>query len=191
VTTATHQAQQTLWVKQRITLTVNQFEVRLVNDDGTMGQVVAFAEQKRLALNEQVTFYRDGSKTGVFAAFKARGVMNPEATYDVTGETGAPIGLFRKDLTPSLVRNTWHLDQPGLGTTTGRERSTMVALVRRLGWLTFWPYHFAFTRDGRPAFSVSKKFGPRYQYVVTINDLRLDPRLVIAMSVALNALRAC
>lgn len=188
--TATLQAQQTFYVKQRITLMVNQYEVRLVNNDGSMGQMVAFAQQKRMALKEQVTLYRDDSKTGVVAGFKARSVIDLGATYDVTDETGAPIGFFKKDFAASLLRSTWHLDQPGLGATTGQERSLAVALLRRFADLTFWPYHFDFTRNGQPAFSVTKKFGLRDKYVITINDPQLDRRLVIAMSIALDALQA-
>ena len=188
--TATLQAQQTFFVKQRITLMVNQYEVRLGNNDGTMGQLVAFAQQKRMALKEQVTLYRDDSKTGVVAAFKARSVIDLGATYDVMDEMGNPIGFFKKDFAASLLRSTWHMDQPGLGATTGQERSMAVALLRRFADLTFWPYHFDFTRNGQPAFSVTKKFGLRDKYVITINDPQLDRRLVIAMSVALDALQA-
>jgi len=126
----------------------------------------------------------------VVAAFKARSVIDLGATYDVTDEMGNPIGFFKKDFAASLLRSTWHLDQPGLGATTGQERSMAVALLRRFADLTFWPYHFDFTRNGQPAFSVTKKFGLRDKYVVTINDPQLDRRLVIAMSVALDALQA-
>ena len=188
--TATLQAQQTFYVKQRITLMVNQYEVRLVNSDGSMGQMVAFAQQKRMALKEQVTLYRDDTKTGVVAAFKARSVIDLGATYDVTDDMGHPIGFFKKDFAASLLRSTWHLDQPGHGAIMGQERSLAVALLRRFADLTFWPYHFDFTRNGQPAFSVTKKFGLRDKYVVTINDPQLDRRLVIAMSVGLDALQA-
>lgn len=190
MTNDTLQAQQTFFVKQRITLMVNRYEVRLVNSDGSMGQMVAFAQQKRMAFKEQVTIYQDESKTGVVAAFKARSVMDLGATYDVTDEAGNPIGLFKKDFAKSLLRSTWHLEQPSLGMTTGQERSMAVALLRRFADLSFWPYHFDFARDGQPSFSVTKKFGLRDKYVVTINDPQLDRRLVLAMAVALDALQA-
>jgi uncharacterized protein YxjI len=187
--TANLQAQRTFFVKQRITLMVNQYEVRQANADGSMGPMVAFAQQKRMALKEQVTIYRDDSKTGVVAAFKARSMIDLGATYDVTDESGTPIGLFRKDFAKSLLRTTWQVEQPGLGVTTGHERSFAVALLRRFADLTFWPYHFDFTRNGRPAFAVTKKFGLRDKYVVTIDDPALDRRLVIAMAIGLDALQ--
>lgn len=188
--TATLQAQQTFFVKQRITLMVNQYEVRLANGDGTMGQLVAFAQQKRMAFKEQVTLYRDDSKTTVLAGFKARSVMDLGATYDVTDESGTPIGLFRKDFAASLLRSTWHLEQPGLAPATGQERSMLVAIVRRFTDFSFLPYHFDFVRNGQPVFSMTKKWALRDKYQVSIQDPQIDRRLVIAMAVALDALQA-
>src|SRR5262245_66185907 len=134
---------------------VNRYEVRPADESGKPGELVAFAQQKRMALKEQVTLYTDDSKTTVLAGFKARSVIDLGATYDVTDAAGQPIGLFRKDFAKSLLRSTWHLEQPGLGTVTGQERSMAVALLRRFADLTFWPYHFDFTRNGAPAFSVT------------------------------------
>lgn len=188
--TATLQAQQTFFVKQRITLMVNQYEVRLANADGTMGQLVGFAQQKRMAFKEQVTLYRDDSKTSVLAGFKARSVIDLGATYDVTDESGTPIGLFKKDFAASLLRSTWNLEQPGLGTATGHERSMLVAIVRRFTDFSFLPYHFDFVRNGQPVFSMTKKWALRDKYVVSIQDPQIDRRLVIAMAVALDALQA-
>ncbi|WP_213452345.1 LURP-one-related/scramblase family protein [Rhizomonospora bruguierae] len=184
------QAQQQLIVRQRVRLMVNQYEVHTVRSDGSEGDLLAFAQQKRLAFKEQVTLYSDDTKTTPVLGFRARQVIDLGATYDVTDAAGAPIGLFRKDFARSLLRSTWHLEQPGLGAATGQERSTVVALLRRfvesLSWL---PYHFDFTMDGQPAFSVVKKWGLRDRYVVEIQDQRLDRRLVVAMAVGLDALQ--
>lgn len=118
-------------------------------------------------------------------------MMDVGATYDVTDATGTPIGLFRKDFAKSLLRSTWHVEQPGVGTATGQERDQVVAILRRffssLSWL---PYHFDFVIDGQPAFSVIKKWGLRDRYVVDIPHPRFDRRLVMAMAVALDALQA-
>jgi uncharacterized protein YxjI len=184
------QAQTTLLVRQRLTLMVNRYEVLAAAPGGGRGLVVAFAQQKRMAFREQVTLYTDESRRQVLAGFKARSVMDLRATYDVTDAAGAPIGLFRKDFARSLVRSTWHVEQPGLGSMTGEERNVVVAVLRRVGDLDFWPYHFDFVRDGAPAFTVEKKWGIRDTYVVTIADAQLDRRLVIAMAVALDALQS-
>jgi uncharacterized protein YxjI len=190
VNLATLQAQQTLFVKQRFTFMVNRYEIRLAAADGTMGDLVAFAEQKRMAFKEQVTFYTDDSKTSTFAAFKARSVMDLGATYDVTDGSGAAIGLFRKDFAKSLLRSTWHVEASGTSITTGQERSLPIALIRRFTDLSFLPYHFDFVRDGQVVFSVDKSWGLRDKYVITINDPQMDRRLIAAMAVGLDALQA-
>lgn len=188
---ATLQAQTTLIVKQRFTLMVNRYEILLANPDGTPGPMIAFAEQKRMAFKEQVTFFADDKKTNVFASFKARSVLDLGATYDVKDGGGTDIGLFRKDFAKSLLRSTWHVEVPGQPITTGQERSLPIALIRRFTDLSFLPYHFDYVRNGQPVFSVDKKFAlVRDKYTVTINDPQIDRRLVVAMAVGLDALQA-
>ena len=170
---------------------VNQYEVHGTAPDGSEAGLVAFAQQKRMAFKEQVTLYTDDTKQTPVFGFKARQRLDLGATYDVTDPAGAPIGLFRKVFKESLLRSTWRLEQPGLGEMVGRETNVTVAVLRRfvdsLSWL---PYHFDFVLDGRPMFSVVKKWGLRDRYVVTIHEPRLDRRLVAAMAVALDALQA-
>jgi uncharacterized protein YxjI len=185
------QAQRQLHIRQRVRFMVNQYEVHAVAPDGSEGGLLAFAQQKRMAFREQVTIYTDDSKRDPLLGFKARQVLDVRATYDVTDASGRPIGLFRKDFAQSLLRSTWHVDQPGLGVAIGRERNLAVALLRRfveqLSWL---PYHFDFVLNGQPAFSVIKKWGLRDRYVVEIPNNEIDRRLVIAMAVALDALQS-
>ncbi|HET6478933.1 MAG TPA: hypothetical protein VFG35_02670 [Actinoplanes sp.] len=185
------QTQQQLIVRQRVRLMVNQYEIHAVTPDGGEAGLLAFAQQKRMAFKEQVTLYTDDKKTTPVLGFKARQVIDLGATYDVVDADGAPIGLFRKNFKESLIRSTWHLDQPGFGEMIGRETNIWVAVLRRfvdsLSWL---PYHFDFVIADRPVFSVVKKWGLRDRYLVTIHDPRVDRRLVAAMSVALDALQA-
>lgn len=184
------QGEQRLIVRQRIRMMVNQYEVHATRADGSQGELIAFAQQKRMAFKEQVTLYADDSRQQPVLGFRARQVMDLGATYDVTDAAQSPIGLFRKDFARSLLRTTWQVEQPGLGTATGQERSMAVAVLRRfvdsLSWL---PYHFDFLLDGKPAFSVARKWGLRDQYTVEIPHPQLDRRLVIAMAVALDALQ--
>jgi uncharacterized protein YxjI len=185
------QAEQRLILRQRIRMMVNQYEVHAVEQDGSEGPLLAFAQQKRMALKEQVTLYTDDTKQQPVLGFKARSVMDLGATYDVTDAAGNPIGLFRKDFARSLLRSTWHLEQPGLAPITGQERNQVVAILRRFtDFLSWLPYHFDFTANGQPAFSVVKKWGLRDRYLVEIQEPHLDRRLVIAMAVALDALQA-
>jgi uncharacterized protein YxjI len=186
------QATQQFHVRQRVRLMVNQYEVRAVQPDGSEGEMIAFAQQKRMAFKEQVTLYTDDSKQVPVLGFKARQIMDLGATYDVTDPSGAPIGLFRKDFKASLLRSTWIVEQPSVGAVRGQERSQAVAILRRfvdsLSWL---PYHFDFvTPAGEVVFSVVKQWGFRDKYVVSVPNPYIDRRLVIAMAVALDALQS-
>lgn len=184
------QAQQQLIVRQRIRLMVNQYEVRGVLPDGAEGPLLAFAQQKRMAFREQVTLYTDDQRQQPVLGFKARQVIDLGATYDVLDPDGRPIGLFRKDFARSLLRSTWHLEQPGFGAIVGQERNAFVAILRRFSDALSWlPYHFDFTMQDQPVFSVVRKWGLRDNYLVDIHHPQVDRRLVIAMAVALDALQ--
>jgi hypothetical protein len=180
-------------VRQRITPMVNRYEIRAPGDAGSSGHgaVLALAQQKRLALREQVTFYADEARTQPLFGFKARNVIDLAGATDVVDGAGQTIGVFRKDFAASLLRSTYYLEQPGHPLATGVERSPAMALLRRfvIEWL---PYHFDFTHpDGTVAMSVDKKFAfGRDTYEVTVPDPGLDRRLAAAMSVALDALQA-
>ncbi|MEU4388062.1 hypothetical protein [Promicromonospora sp. NPDC023805] len=185
----TLQAQTQLIVRQRIRLMVNQYEVHGARPDGSEGELYAFAQQKRMAFREQVTLYTDDTKREPVLGFKARQMMDLGATYDVVDGSGNPVGSFRKDFAKSLLRTTWHVEQPGFGTATGSERSMAVAIIRRLVEAAWLPYHFDFLVNGQPAFTVEKKWGLRDRYVVNIQDPNIDRRLVTAMAIGLDALQ--
>jgi len=180
--------QNRFWVLQKFTLMVNRYTVSVALPDGSVGEEVCFVEQKRMAFKEQVTFHRDGVP---YFRFKARKVMDLGATYDVTTIDGAPIGLFRKDFGKSLLRSTWHLQQPSMPEVTGHERNMAVAILRRVQDEIPLPVHFDFTSsEGHPIMSLSRKFGLRDKYLLEVNDPSLDRRLAIAMAVALDALQS-
>lgn len=185
------QGQRRLLVRQQITPMVNRYVVHTGNPDGSEGEPVAFAERKRPSLPDRITFYTDDARREAIAGFTARTAADPASGYDVVNGSGEPIGYFRKDSGASRLRSTWHLQQPGLPTLTGRERNIAVALLRRIGdGAARLPYHFDFGVGAHIAFSVVRRLGAPDRYTVTVNDHRLDRRLVIATAVALDALRA-
>jgi uncharacterized protein YxjI len=188
---ATLQSLSAFRVRQRITPMVNRYEIREIAPDGSHGPMIALAQQKRMALKEQITFYADENRSTPIFSFKARSVMDVSGTTDVFDAAGAPIGTFSKNFGASLLVSTWYLDQPGLPRVTGTERSTAVALIRRFVFEAL-PYHFDFTTpDGEVALSVDKKFAfGRDSYDVLVPNVQLDRRLVAAMALALDALQA-
>ncbi len=174
-------------VLQRITMMVNRYAVHAVLPDGTQGELLAVAQQKRMAFKEQVTFFTDDSRTTPVFSFKARQVMDLAATYDVMDAAGTPIGMFRKDFGKALLRSTWHLEAAGVSA-VGQERNQTVALLRRFVDLPF-AYHFDFADSMGPVLSVERQFSLRDRYIATVPGARLDGRVAAAMTVALDALQ--
>lgn len=186
------------YVKQRITMMVNRYEVRAAAADGSEGPIVAVAQQKRLAFKEQVTFFADEAKQVPLFGFKARQRMDLGATYDVTDAAGASIGFFRKQFAASLLRTTWEVGTADGTTAIGRERSAGVAIARRLwGFIPVvdslpspFVFHFDFTDPaGQVLMSSVRKRSLRDRYDVSVPGGRLDGRVAAAMAVALDALQ--
>ncbi|MFJ8645392.1 hypothetical protein ACIRNI_04645 [Streptomyces sp. NPDC093546] len=182
---------------QKVTALVNRYVI--TSPDG--GQVVAFAEQKRMKLKEEVTLWTGEDRSTVLARFKAQSLIDFGATYDVTGADGTPVGSFRKDGKASLLRSTWHLTQGEEPPVTGRERSQGIALARRAVQLADavlpipvpipFVFHFDFAReDGRPVMAVERKWGLRDRYAIRVEDPSLDRRLALCLTVALDALQS-
>jgi uncharacterized protein YxjI len=176
------------FVKQRITLGVNRYEIREPNPDGSEGRIIAMAQQKRLAMREKVTFFADQARTQPVFSFKARSILELSAIYDVFDAAGAPIGFFQKDFTASLLRSSFHLGAPGIDAYV-KERNETVAVLRRLINFPF-AFHFDFTdkNSGHVVMSSERQFTLRDRYTVTVQDPRLDFRVAAAMAVGLDAL---
>ena len=187
------------YMRQRITFMVNQYEIHPANPDGSEGPLLAYAQQKRMAFKEEVTFYADEAKTRPVFSFKARKRLDLGSGYDVYDEAGRPLGHFRKEFGKSLLRSTWSLSGPGLEA-TGTERRLSVAILRRvwelipyLGeiWIPF-VFHFDFLdrATGQPVMTSERKKSIRDRYTIDVPDDRLDFRLAAAMAVALDALQS-
>lgn len=178
----------TFYVKQRLTMMVNRYEIIAANPDGSFGQLMGLAEQKRFAFKEQVTFYSDDAKTRPVFGFKARKAIDLNAGYDITDEAGQQIGFFRKDFGASLLRSTFHLEGPGYAG-VGQERSQLVALLRRFTEISFLPFHFDFTEpNGTVLMSSERQPTLRDKYTVHVPDERVDFRVAAAVAVGLDAL---
>jgi hypothetical protein len=176
------------FVKQHFTALVNRYTLVEALDDGSEGRALAFAQQKRLAMREKVTFYEDEARTRPLFGFRARQVLDAAATYDVTAEDGSAIGSFQKDFAASLLRSSFHLRAPGLQA-YGQERSLLVAVVRRLAEVPL-PVHLTF-RDGStdaPVLTSERRLGLRDRYAVEVPDERVDFRLAASVAVGVDAL---
>ncbi|MCD4535860.1 hypothetical protein LRP67_17360 [Nocardioides sp. cx-169] len=178
----------TFYVKQKFAMTTNRYELFAANPDGSFGQSMGLAEQKRLAFKEEVTFYADDTKTRPVFSFKARKKIDLNAGYDIFDEARNQIGFFRKDFGASLMRSTFHIEGPGYAG-TGQERSQAVALIRRFTDIPFLPIHFDFvSSEGQPLLGVERQSSVRDKYTVHVPDQRIDFRVAAAVAVGLDAL---
>ena len=171
------------FVHQKFAMTTNRYEVVDPN-----GQTMAFAEQKRLAFKEEVTFYSDSSKADKVFSFKARKRMDLNAGYDIFDGAGVQLGYFKKDFGASLMRSTFQIEGPGF-TGTGQERSQLVAIVRRFTDIPFLPIHFDYvSSEGQPLLGIERQGSVRDRYTVHVPDPRVDFRVAAAVAVAMDAL---
>jgi hypothetical protein len=187
------------YVKQRITLMVNRYEIRAANPDGSEGNLLALAEQRRMKIKEEVNFFADEGKTRRVFSFKARQRLDVHAEHDVFDEYGQPLGMFSKQFGASLLRSTWNLHAPGVDA-IGKERRPVIAILRRIWefipyigdiWVPF-VFHFDFvdTRTGAPVMTSERRKAIRDRYIVDVPDPRLDFRVAACMAVALDALQS-
>jgi hypothetical protein len=187
------------FIRQRITMMVNRYEIRGAAPDGSEGPLLAFAQQKRMKLREEVVFYADESRSRAVFSFKARQRLDVHAEHDVFDEYGNALGYFRKEFGASLLRSTWRMAGPGYEA-IGKERRPVIAILRRvwafipyLGdiWVPF-VFHFDFvdTATGQPVLSSERKKAIRDRYVIDVPDPRVDFRVAASMAVALDALQS-
>jgi len=176
------------FLKQKFSVTANRYELFVANPDGSFGQPMGLAQQKRLAFKEEVTFYTDESKTRAVFSFRARKRIDLNAGYDVFDEHGQQLGFFRKDFKSSLLRSTFHLEGAGYSG-VGQERSAFVGIIRRLVDIPFLPIHFDFTSpNGEPLLQVERQATVRDKYTVQVHHQEVDFRVAAAVAVGLDAL---
>lgn len=186
------------YVKQKITVMVNQYWVIERLPDGSEGRLLAFAQQKRMSFKEKVYFYADEAKTQELFSFKARQGLDVRAEHDVFDQAGNAIGWFKKDFVNSLMRSTWHMRYDGVEV-MGQERNATVAVLRRIWdfipvvgeiWIPFL-FHFDFVDSaGNVVMTSERKAQIRDYYTVMVPDERLDFRVAASMAVALDALQS-
>ena len=173
----------------------------LAEDARSPGEPVAFVRQKRLALKEDLRFFRDETETEELFRIKARRVLDVgrKPRYDVLDPAGERIGVLQHDVLGSLLRTRWSvLDADEREVAWAREKSLGVALFRRLSELVPLldavpvAYHFTIIVGTRPVGELRRLLRVRDRYVLDLSgDLgrEIDRRLAVALAVALDALQ--
>lgn len=196
-----------LFVKQEITFFANRYAIYQINENGSTGKMVAFAQQKRLAFKERVDFYSDSSKQSRIFTMRAEKVMDVHGKYFVEDENGNTLGAFRKEFAKSLINSTWNIfDSNSKPALTVSESNQFLALARRFaGWIpiigglldmatTLLRYHFSFqSSDGTEVGMYVKITLLRDHYRLDMTDdayTSQDWRIFAAFAVALDALQS-
>jgi hypothetical protein len=181
-----------LELQQRFTPLQNRYDLLRLDPSG--GETtLAYAEQKRFALKEKVTFWSGPDKSQVAFTVGARNVLEFVGTYDVAGPGGELLATIRKDGAASLLRSTYRVELPGGTQLVGQERGPVKAVLRRVVGLATdfpWPFPIQFdfaAPDGSTALSVERQLRLRDAYQVPVADEGLDWRVAAALAVAVDA----
>lgn len=197
-----------LVIQQKITAFTNKYEVYASQPDGSKAQLIAFAQQKRLAFKEKVIFYGDSGKTQVVFSFRAEKVLDVHGRFIVEDAAGQIIGSFKKEFAKSLINSTWNIlgtdDKPVIQVS---ESDQTLAILRRFGGMIpiagdiinivtlLLRYHFIFTdlNTNQLVGTYQKTKLIRDHYLFSMTDEsynQQDWRVLTAMSVALDALQS-
>lgn len=197
-----------LIIEQKITAFVNKYAVYSTDAAGGKLQLVAFAQQKRLAFKEKVTFFADEAKTQPIFTLRAEKVVDVHGRYIIEDLQGNVIGAFKKEFKKSLLKSTWNiLDEQGRPKLQVTENSLTLALFRRFGGfipfvgnivdilVLFLRYHFTFIDMGtnQEVGEYKKTTLFRDHYLLSTTDqiyAENDWRVLAAMAVALDALQS-
>ena len=197
-----------LIIEQKITAFVNKYAVYRVNENGSKGDLAAFAQQKRFNIREKFIFYTDEAKTQTVFTMRAEKVLDIHGRFLVEDPDGQLIGAFKKEFAQSLINSTWTIigkdGQPKLQVS---ESNHTLAVIRRFGSLlpiigglidllvVFLRYHFSFidlaNNQEVGTYTKTTLFRDRYRLEMT-DDIydQTDWRLLSAMAVALDALQS-
>lgn len=192
-----------LFVQQNFAPLVNRYTVSTVGPDGrSPDRPLAYVQQKRMKIREQIDFYVDEAKTIPLMRLQARKVFEFRGMTDVLIPSGQVLGTFKKNFGRSLLRSSWTILAPdGQPVATAQESNLFIAILRRIwGALPyvssvpfFLPFHFDIAYpDGRPIGRYQRVAALRDRYVLDLTgdpQRWLDRRLALAFTVALDALQ--
>jgi hypothetical protein len=164
------------------------------------GAPVAFVRQKRMAIKEDIRFFRDENESEELFRIKARSLMEFGGRYDVTTPAGEKIGVLGKVFGKSLLRSTWSImDANEQELAVAKERSQFWAIVRRVidavPYGDFIPivFHFRIDSGDRHLGDFTRAIGVRDRYTLDLSgdvERTIDRRLALALAIALDALQS-
>ena len=169
--------------------------------DTEEGRPLLFVKQKKLKIKEDIRFRPSPDDDAHVFMIKSQSVFEFRGRHEVLDADGTPIGLLEKDFGRSLFRSHWHVRNAGGDELfEAHEARWSIALVRRaanlvsdaLSALAWLPFNFVLLSDGEQVGTYRRVLGKfRDRYVLELGPGLdgVDRRLVLAFSVALDALQ--
>jgi uncharacterized protein YxjI len=191
-----------LLVQQVFKPIANEYRVSIPTPGSTEeGRQLLYVQQKKLKIKEDIRFRRSPDDPDHLFMIKSKSVFEFRGRHEVLDANGAVIGMLEKDFGKSLLRSHWHVrDAAGQEVLEGHEASWIIALVRRfaglgpdwLDLLTWLPFNFLLKRGDNQVGTYKRvlgKFRDRYVLELEPEAADVDRRLLIAFTVALDALQ--
>jgi uncharacterized protein YxjI len=190
-----------LLVQQVFKPVANEYRISVPTPGSTdEGRPLLFVKQKKMKIREDIRFRASPDDDGHLFMIKSKSVYEFRGRHEVLDADGVLIGMLEKDFRRSLLRSHWHVRDPsGTELLEAHETSWVVALLRRfsaqsdwLSALTWLPFNFVLRREDREVGTYRRVLGKfRDRYVLELGPelADADRRLVIAFTVALDALQ--
>lgn len=174
-----------LELRQRFTPLQNRYD--LVGFRDSTEQTLGYAEQKRMALKEKITFFTDDAKTTVAFRVGARSIVELGATYDIEAADGTSLATMKKSFGSSLLRSTYEVVTADGRQLVCQERRMWKALFRRFVDIPLFAIQFDVIDRGRVLATIERQMKLRDVYRVQVEDDAFDWRVAAAISVAVDA----
>lgn len=184
----------------KTTITGTQFEIRrkflkLLGADFNIydasQQQILFAHLKAFKLKEDITLYKDNTKTEPIINIKARNIIDFSAAYDFTDAmTGEKFGAAKRKGWKSILRDEWIImDRNDQEVGRLMEDSGFMAFLRRFV-SNLIPQTFHVTINGQQTVTYKNNFNPilsKVRIQIERQDPAFEPAFAIAMGVLLCA----
>lgn len=190
------------FVQQLFAPFVNRYRIATVGPDGSSeGEPLAYVRQKRMRIREEIRFFADEAQTVPLLRLKARKVFEFRGRTEVQLPDGQVIGQLQKVFGASLLRSAWQiLDVRGKVVATARERSMVIAILRRAWDLIPFveyipvrpPFHFDLFVGDRKVGRYTRLLALRDRYLMDLTadtEHVIDRRVAMAFCIALDALQ--
>jgi len=152
------------------------------------GRVVAYSEQKRFKLKEDIVLFTDESCTVPLVQIKARSILDLGTTYDIIdAQTGISLGSAKRNFMKSILKDSWTIKDAS-GNPYAQLIEDSRAILRR--FLKFIPAKYHFEIPGQPEILIQQRLAIMTQRtdVMIPTGHPIDRRIVAAVALLNSAI---